>query len=480
MDLLEHFRLILRQRWQVLVPSALIAAVIFGWSSSHEPVYRSVALISLTSGRAVSGQSVTEAEISFLTQSYAELAETAPVLVEASRRSGVPLEGPTGPASISAADDGSGFLSITADAPSLPMAAALAKGGADALIAAVVEQQRAALQEALDPVESEIRTLQEQLSQAPGDSSARAGLEARHAALLSASTERRLAPVDRLSLVSNLPARSQPVAPTPLRDGMLAFLVALILNAEFVVLWASLKDRFSTEQTDESIADLTGLRVLARVPEGGEPDHVEAFRTLRTNLMFIDTQESLRSVAVVSADPNAGKTSIAIGLAQATGSLDVPVVLIDGDLRRPSIHNRMGTDLAPGLSDLLSGSDIHGLLKAAPGLPELRLMTAGLPVHDPAAMLGSRFGEALSLVDWAGMVVVDTPPCALFSDGLVIASHCTASILVVDLRSTRRRTVRSLLQQLRDVGAHPIGVVINRSAPVATSYYDRTFGRTEK
>jgi Mrp family chromosome partitioning ATPase len=72
------------------------------------------------------------------------------------------------------------------------------------------------------------------------------------------------------------------------------------------------------------------------------------------------------------------------------------------------------------------------------------------------------------------MIVVDTPACALFADALAVASHCDATIVVVDLRGTRRRALRRLIEQLRQVGANPIGVVVNRVEPPArgSHYYE--------
>src|SRR5205085_630742 len=95
----------------------------------------------------------------------------------------------------------------------------------------------------------------------------------------------------------------------------------------------------------EATADVTtvaGLQVLARIPEGTGTDTVEAFRVLRTNLMFLEGAGKPRTLAVVSANQGAGKTFVAVQLAQAVAAIDERVVLIDADLRKPTVHDRLG------------------------------------------------------------------------------------------------------------------------------------------
>jgi capsular polysaccharide biosynthesis protein len=161
MDLMDHFRVIYRRRWPVLLASLLVASLAYAWSVTRAPVYRAKALISVTSGRAVSGESVTEEDTLFLSRNYAELARTRPVVADAASRSGLrlsPAEARRRLSSEAASDVG--FLTITADGPSPAGATALANGAVDALLAAVTAQQSEALREALAPVESEIQRLE--------------------------------------------------------------------------------------------------------------------------------------------------------------------------------------------------------------------------------------------------------------------------------------------------------------------------------
>lgn len=483
MDVLDHFRAIWQRRWQVLLASAVIAALVFAWRSSQSPVYSAKALVSVTSGRAISGEAVTEQDTLFLTRNYAELALTPPVLTDAGMRNGLRLTPAEARARVSArAARDVGFLTIAAEGPSPPTAVALAQATADALLAAIVKEQDAALQAALQPIDVEIRETESRLLGLAPNSPAEATLQARYDALVRATTERRLAPTDRLVVVSGARANQTPVSPRPVRDATLAFLVALVLNSELAVVLEALKDRLSFGEPEEGVKELTGLPVLARVPVAGEREVVEAFRTLRTNLLFMDTGRKIRTVALVSAEPNTGKTFSSLHLAATMAGMEVPVVIVDGDLRRPGLHKELKVPASPGLGELVNGLDLRAVVHPVPGSGHLHLVPGGAPLADPAAVLGTRqFGEVLEALDWAAIVVVDTPACSVFADGLAIASQCDATIFVVDPRRSRRRAVKRVVTQLRQVGANPIGIVLNRlERQERSSYYYYNYYKTDR
>jgi len=474
MDLFEHFRVIARHRWSVLVASVVVAGLAFAWSYTRPPVYEATASITVTSGRAVSGQNVTEQDTLFLTRNYAELARTRPVVADAVLRSKLPISVADARRRISSRASGDvGFLTLSATGPSLDAATRLAQATADALTAAVAREQAAAVRETLAPIEGEIGQVGGELAQLPPGAGNREVLMARYQALVQAATERRVAPTDRLVLVSPARGDSTPVSPTPVRDTVLALLVALVVNAELAVLLEVLRDRMSGSEDDEGSGEIMGLPVLASIPAGEGEETQEAFRTLRTSLMFLETTGPLRTVAVVSANPDAGKTFTCHHLARSVASLGLPVVLVDADLRRPSVHREAGVSLAPGLTDVLRGAPVATALRPDPLQGDLRLLPGGSAVADPAGLVASRvFGEVVDRLD-GGEVVVDTPACDLFADGFAIASHCDATVVVVDAKRTRRRTVRRVIAQLRRVRANPISIVLNRVETRASrsSYY---------
>jgi capsular exopolysaccharide synthesis family protein len=210
------------------------------------------------------------------------------------------------------------------------------------------------------------------------------------------------------------------------------------------------------------------------VPRGRGPDVVEAFRTLRTNLMFLEGAGRPRTIAIVSPNPGAGKSFSAVHLAESAVAVDATVVLIDADLRRPVLHSRLRCEREPGLSNALRGAELQSTLHRVDGIPNLKLLPSGSAVNDTVGVLGGRaFRHVLDSLDAAELVVVDTPPGAVYADALAVAAQCDATLLVLDSKSTRRRAARTLIDSLERTGATLIGVVVNNAQVNRRDTYER-------
>ena len=119
----------------------------------------------------------------------------------------------------------------------------------------------------------------------------------------------------------------------------------------------------------------------------------------------------------------------------------------------------------PGLSAVLQGNDLATMLRKLPDTPFLRVLASGAPVQDASAVLGARpFRHVLDSLRAVRLVVVDTPPAAMFADAMAVASQCDATIFVLDVKTSRRRQVRQTLEALERAGANLVGVVVNRTA----------------
>jgi capsular exopolysaccharide synthesis family protein len=474
MDLAEHLRIIWRKRWRVLGIAFVIAVAVYLHSKSLPEVYSSDASTAVTSARAgdVGGQDDALA----LAKNYAHLGATKPIVADAVKRSGLKISVDEGVSRIGlAASTDVSWVTVHANGPTPSDAKALASAEAAALIAAVSEDQTQQVESAVAELQPTIDALNSQLRSLPADDPQRPGLEATLTALVQKQVDIQLAPQNRLTMVQDASPPSSPESPTPKRDAMLAFLVALILNAELWVVLEAYSDRFRHEDIAEDVQTVTNLPILAEVPRGEGPEAIEAFRTLRTNLMFLNSHSQMRTVAIVGVEPGSGKSHTAIGLATSAADLEVPVALVDADLRRPVIHQRLELSVRPGLGDLRSRDDIDDVARPVPGHPFLRVIPAGSRVEDPSGLLGGGFRHVLTLVT-ADLVVVDTPAAGLFAEATAIAAQCDATILVLDARTTRRRSINKLVENLRRVSANPVGVVLNRVDPgprTVHSYYDR-------
>lgn len=469
MDLVQHLPVIWRRRWLVLGISLGVALLVFAASATRPKVYRADAVLRVPAGPATSDRFAEQTL--FLARTYAELATTRPVLADAVRRSGLPVGLDDARRRVRAtADNDVGFIRVTATGPSRPAAETLATAVTDAVLAAVAEQRAADRDVALRPLREQAAAVERELAGAPPDDPKAKALEVRYAALLQALADEEARPTDIPAVVSPARADDAPVSPRPMRNAVLALLVALVVNGELMVLIEARSDRFATQNLAEDVNRVTGLPVLAEVPLSKDAVGVEEFYTLRTNLLFVGISRPIRTVLLTSVGPGAGKSYCALGLARSAGDFGLAVTLVDGDLRRPVLHTRLGVPRLPGLSELLAGASTSSPVVSIPGHGNLALLPAGAPAPDPSGLVSGRLAPALDALA-AELLIIDTPPASLFADAVAMAFVCDATIIVIDAATTRRRAVRRLVDELRRVGANPVGVVVNKVSPSRPGYY---------
>lgn len=473
MDLMTHFRVILANWWRILLASLLVAAAVFLFEARKPDVYRARTVLNVQSGTVDPGERQSEND-AFWATTYARYGGTQYVVSRGVKASGLDISTGTAMDRVSVDASGkTGFITVSATGPDRKSAEALARGVGLALVRFVGDQQSNALQRDLQALNEQMMLLQSQLATLP-DGPARNAVQRNFDALVGAAADRRIQPTQQVFVLAGARAPSSPVAPQPMRSALLAFAVAVVVIGELTVLAHAVGDRFNRSDDTADVTRLTGLPVLARVPKGDDAEVVESFRSLRTNLVLLDGAGHPRTVAMVSANPGAGKTFTAVHLARAASDLEEKVVLVDGDLRRPAVHERTGVDREPGLREVLQGADVAASLRRVEGSSFLRVLPSGGAVTDPSAVLGTRaFRHVLDALRAVRLVVVDTPPAALFSDATAIASQCDAAVLVIDVQTSRRREVRSTVESLDRAGVNLVGVVINRSTrvPRAAYYY---------
>ena len=189
----------------------------------------------------------------------------------------------------------------------------------------------------------------------------------------------------------------------------------------------------------------------------------EAFRTLRTNLMFSQAVQTLRTIVITSPSPGEGKTTTASNLAVSFAHQGMRVLLLDCDLRRAKIHSLFGVPRSPGLTELLIGQETQEAAIRDTSVAGLYLLTSGKLPPNPAELLG---GAAMrktleSLSEAFDLIVVDTPPLLAASDASILATIADGALLVVQAGSTETEAGQQALQQLSAVGARVVGAVLN-------------------
>jgi len=193
----------------------------------------------------------------------------------------------------------------------------------------------------------------------------------------------------------------------------------------------------------------------------------EAFRTLRTNIDFSSLDAPLKSLAVTSAMPGEGKTTVAANLAVAEAQAGKRVILVDANLRRPSLARVFGLKPATGFTTVLLNREdrAHAIDVALQPtiVPNLLVMASGPLPPNPAELLASQSATEVlrELEARADLVIFDTPPMGPLTDAVVLAARLSGAVVVTRAGSTRRTTVINSIQTLRKVGGNVVGTVLN-------------------
>ncbi len=203
----------------------------------------------------------------------------------------------------------------------------------------------------------------------------------------------------------------------------------------------------------------------------------EAYRRLRTSVLLSSPGRAPKTLVVTSCVPSEGKTTTAINLAVSLAQTGARVLVIDGDMRRPTVHSSFGIENRGGLSNILSNemSNVEMLaLVQKEKVSGLYLMTSGPIPPNPAELVGS--GQMRKLLVELGTtfdhIVIDTPPIASFTDGVLLSAIADGVILVIHANECSRKVIQRSQQALQEVRARVLGVVLNRIHMRSSEYSD--------
>jgi capsular exopolysaccharide synthesis family protein len=200
----------------------------------------------------------------------------------------------------------------------------------------------------------------------------------------------------------------------------------------------------------------------------------ESYRALRTSLLLSNLGSAPRVIMVTSALPQEGKTTTSINSAVVLAQKGVRVLLIDADLRRPSIHKTLGMGPHRGLSNVLTGSmSLQDAITESPILPNLSILPAGTPPPNPAELLASsNMRDVLAeLREQYDHIVLDTPPSLSVTDAVVLSPRADAVVLVIRSGQTTKQALRRARDILMQVNAKVVGVLLNAVDLSSPDYY---------
>ncbi|MGL5081486.1 MAG: GumC family protein [Microcoleaceae cyanobacterium] len=211
------------------------------------------------------------------------------------------------------------------------------------------------------------------------------------------------------------------------------------------------------------------------------PVFYEAFRSLYTSIRLISPDAPIRSIVISSPTPREGKSTVAIYLAQASADQGRRVLLVDSDLRHPSIHQRMGLVNAQGLTDvILADADFNHVIQQSPKDNNLFILTTGSPPPDPVRILASQKMSSLmeQLESSFDLVIYDTSPILGLSDAYLLGAETDGLILVTGLGQLKRSVLENVMNDLRqhsNFRVPVLGVIANRDQNAAQSLHNYSY-----
>lgn len=263
------------------------------------------------------------------------------------------------------------------------------------------------------------------------------------------------------------------VAPKKLNNLVYASLVGLMLGLCFALLQEFLDDRINSPEDARRIVGTPALgyvpmieneeaRLLSGSRSGGSV--LESYRVLRSNVRFAAVDTPIHSLLITSTVPGEGKSVTAYNLAVAMALDGRNVVLVDTDLRRPTMHEKAKVAQQPGLTNVLVGhTSLEDAIKET-NIPGLRVLPAGPLPPNPAELLNSQAMKQLhkALKDSADIVVFDSPPCLATADAQVMAAETDGVLYVVQFGEAKKSAVRHAVEMLRQARTRILGVVFNK------------------
>lgn len=205
----------------------------------------------------------------------------------------------------------------------------------------------------------------------------------------------------------------------------------------------------------------------------------EAYRNLRINIDFSPVARHLKTIAIISAHPNEGKTTTALNLAVAYAQIGKNVLIVDGDIRKPSVHRAFRMNNEVGLTNLLTLQNKAAEVIKQSGIPNISVLTSGQLTVNISELLASQTFSSLmeELKSEFDVILIDTPPALALMDAKIIAAKSDGVLLVVEYRKVKREEAMRLKEDLAEINANLLGIAFNKinNKEVETYAYRDTY-----
>jgi len=301
-------------------------------------------------------------------------------------------------------------------------------------------------------------------------------------AALENTTSGKSSPV-KVTIVSTPTVPTTPISPKPTRNLALGVVLGLLLGLGLALLRDLLDTTIKNEKDCAELTDATVIGGIAFDPDatknplivhaGPHSRRAEAFRTLRTNLQFVDAANHPRSIVFTSSVPAEGKTTTTANLALTMAASGARICVVEGDLRRPRLLDYMGMDGSLGLTNVLIGqAELSDALQQF-AESSVHVLGAGSVPPNPSELLGSAaMIETLrELESRFDVVIIDSPPLLAVTDAAILSTIAGGTVVVVGTGRVDRDHLTRSLKSLEAVNGHLLGLVLNLTPAKGTDAY---------
>ncbi len=512
-DIRQYLALFWQWAWLIALVTVIVGLVSFLVSQRMTPVFSAATTLYINeapSSKATDYNSIITSER--ISGTYSKMITTRPILEEVAARVGVTTDYLINRITVSPIRDTT-LIEITVKSSDPHLAAQIANETANVFADRVITIQEERYTVSKQSLQSQIADMEAQMNDVTlalageKDSGVKASLETKltqyraiYSNLILSYEQIRLSEAQTVSTVFTVdPATvpTKPISPQVMRNTALAAMVGLMLAIGVIFLIEALDDTIKTPDDVKKSLGLPVLGVIARHDtEESKPitnttprsPVSEAFRSLRTNVQYAAVDTPLSSLLITSTDPKEGKTTIVTNLGVVFAQQGKKVTLIDADLRKPTLHKKIGLQNRSGLASLFVRSmETLDMILQKTEVPGLTVLTSGELPPNPSELLGSKKMQSIleKLKETSDMIIIDSPPALAVTDPLVLVPYVDAVLIVVKPGYTKTKGVVQVVEQLKRSNANLIGVVINEldlaHSRYSYKYYqyksDRSYGK---
>lgn len=505
-DLRDIMRIARRRGWLIVLTMAIAGSTAFAVSSQQDSQYSATATLLVVPSQTVGSNELSALQASrSIAETYRLLITTGPVLERVVEVLSLPYDAVELDERVSTAIVGeTQVIEVTAIDGDPEVAALIATTLVEQFQVRMDEQNRIRLGASAADVEGQGSTTAR--SQSPLNQNGAAerqvdfvsgGLGGIEASLAEGQSSVRDAsdPVPVTALIeiwesARVPA--EPFEPRPLLSLLLGLFVGLLIGVGLIAIVEFLDNTVKPEHDMQSLIGAPVLSTIGRIAklQSGSSQlftvthersgPAEAMRLLRTNLDFASASEEIKTLVITSPGPGEGKSTLTANLGVVMAQAGAKTVILDGDLRKPTLHKIFGIQNDFGLTTLLTHPErTWTSVSNQVATPNLFLIPSGPIPPNPSDLLSSeRFEHLLQRVQLeADIILIDSPPVHSASDSLALAAHADGLLLVSQAHATRTDALRDAAQAVYQGRIRLVGLVLNRlRSAQGTAYYGEYYG----